>query len=273
MLKPLQGSGGQAVFVLKGRKPENLNQIIETITRDGFVVAQEYLRGADRGDVRLFVMNGEALQVDGTFAAIRRRNQTDDPRSNMHAGGKAKPVAVTAEMLRLVELTRPKLVEDGMFLVGLDIIGSKLMEVNVFSPGRHRQRLRAHEGRLRRRRHRGPRGEGAVARRLRLPTRQRHPGDPLMAHLAVQGSSETRKVAGVDGGGSAAWPTRGGDMSGSMRSMRRARLAALTGAVAMLMALLPATAASAAPPQTACDNRDNNTYSKLLECVRLDRGA
>ncbi len=58
-------------------------------------------------------------------------------------------------------------------------------------------------------------------------------------------------------------------MSRSMRRMRRARLAALTGAVAMLMALLPATAASAAPSQTACDNRDNNTYSKLLECVRL----
>jgi glutathione synthase len=135
VLKPLQGSGGQAVFVLKGRKPENLNQIIETITRDGFVVAQEYLPGADRGDVRLFVMNGEALQVDGRFAAIRRRNTTDDPRSNMHAGGRAKPVAVTDEMLRLVELTRPKLVEDGMFLVGLDIIGPKLMEVNVFSPG------------------------------------------------------------------------------------------------------------------------------------------
>jgi glutathione synthase len=135
VLKPLQGSGGQAVFVLKGRKPENLNQIIETITRDGFVVAQEYLPGADRGDVRLFVMNGEALQVDGKFAAIRRRNDTEDPRSNMHAGGKAKPVAVTDEMLRLVELTRPKLVADGMFLVGLDIIGPKLMEVNVFSPG------------------------------------------------------------------------------------------------------------------------------------------
>ena len=59
-------------------------------------------------------------------------------------------------------------------------------------------------------------------------------------------------------------------MSGSMRRMRRARLAALTGAVAMLMALLPATAASAAPSQAACDSRNNNQYSKLLECVRLD---
>jgi Zn-dependent M28 family amino/carboxypeptidase len=51
--------------------------------------------------------------------------------------------------------------------------------------------------------------------------------------------------------------------------MRRARLAALTGAVALLMALLPATAASAAPSQAACDSRNNNQYSKLLECVRL----
>ena len=60
-------------------------------------------------------------------------------------------------------------------------------------------------------------------------------------------------------------------MSRSMRRMRRARLAALTGAVAMLMALLPATAASAAPSQAACDSRNNNQYSKLLECVRLDQ--
>jgi Zn-dependent M28 family amino/carboxypeptidase len=51
--------------------------------------------------------------------------------------------------------------------------------------------------------------------------------------------------------------------------MRRARLAALTGAVALLIALLPATAASAAPSQAACDSRNNNTYEKILECVRL----
>ena len=58
-------------------------------------------------------------------------------------------------------------------------------------------------------------------------------------------------------------------MSRSIGRMRRARLAALTGAVALLMALLPATAASAAPSQAACDNRDNNNYTKLLECVRV----
>ncbi len=135
VLKPLQGSGGQGVFVVRGKGPQNVSQIIETITRDGFVVAQEYLKEAEAGDVRLFVMNGKALQVDGSYAAFRRHNSTDDPRSNMHAGGEAKPVKVTGDMLQLVEIVRPKLIDNGMFLVGLDIVGTKLMEVNVFSPG------------------------------------------------------------------------------------------------------------------------------------------
>lgn len=135
VFKPLQGSGGQGVFVVGGSGQQNVNQIIESITRDGFVVAQEYLKDAEDGDVRLFVMNGRPLSVDGKLAAFRRRNETDDPRSNMHVGGKAEPVRVTPEMLDVVETVRPKLVQDGMFLVGLDIVGSKLMEANVFSPG------------------------------------------------------------------------------------------------------------------------------------------
>ena len=53
----------------------------------------------------------------------------------MHVGGKAEPVKVTDAMLELAEAVRPKLIADGMFLVGLDIVGDKLMEVNVFSPG------------------------------------------------------------------------------------------------------------------------------------------
>jgi glutathione synthase len=53
----------------------------------------------------------------------------------MSAGGSAEAVKVTDEMLQLVEAVRPKLLSDGMFLVGLDIVGDKLMEVNVFSPG------------------------------------------------------------------------------------------------------------------------------------------
>ncbi|HEX2154522.1 MAG TPA: glutathione synthetase [Acidimicrobiia bacterium] len=135
VLKPLQGSGGQGVFVVGGDESINVNQIIETITRDGFVVAQEYLEEAEAGDVRMFVMNGDPLQIDGKYAAFRRVNESGDPRSNMHAGGKAKSVKVEGNMLELVEIVRPKLINDGMFLVGLDVVGSKLMEVNVFSPG------------------------------------------------------------------------------------------------------------------------------------------
>lgn len=71
----------------------------------------------------------------GEYAAFRRTNKTKDIRSNMSAGGQAEKVTVTDEMLQVVEIVRPKLVSDKMFLVGLDIVGSKLMEINVFSPG------------------------------------------------------------------------------------------------------------------------------------------
>ena len=56
-------------------------------------------------------------------------------RSNIHAGGSLAAAEVTREALRIAEIVRPKLVQDGMFLVGLDVVGDKLMEINVFSPG------------------------------------------------------------------------------------------------------------------------------------------
>ncbi len=135
VLKPLQGSGGAGVFLIDQKESPNLNQIIEAVSRDGYVVTQEFLPDAVNGDVRLFVMNGEPLMVDGEYAAFRRTNSTKDIRSNMSAGGEAVKVTVTDEMLELVEVVRPKLLDDGMFLVGLDIVGDKLMEINVFSPG------------------------------------------------------------------------------------------------------------------------------------------
>ena len=135
VLKPLQGSGGQNVFLVKPESLANLNQIIDVVTRDGYAVVQEYLADADRGDTRLFVMNGVPLESDGQYAAVFRRRAKDDIRSNMHVGGKAEKAKVTEEALQLAEMIRPKLVRDGMFLVGLDIVGNKLMEINVFSPG------------------------------------------------------------------------------------------------------------------------------------------
>lgn len=135
VLKPLQGSGGSGVFMVNSKESPNLAQIIEAIARDGYVVAQEYLPEAKNGDVRMMVMNGQPLEVSGRIAALRRRPSSSDIRSNLAAGGKAEPVDITQEMLDVVDAVRPKLVADGMFLVGLDIVGDKLMEVNVFSPG------------------------------------------------------------------------------------------------------------------------------------------
>lgn len=135
ILKPLQGSGGSNVFMVNKKNDKNINQIIDAIARDGYVIAQEYLPEATKGDTRLFLMNGKPLQVDGKYAALRRINAGDDIRSNIHAGGKPAPAKITPEILELVSVLRPKLVQDGMFLVGADIVGDKLMEINVFSPG------------------------------------------------------------------------------------------------------------------------------------------
>lgn len=135
VIKPLQGSGGHNVFVVDRKDQANVNQMIDAVIRDGYCIAQEYLPEAANGDVRLFVMNGRPLEKDGKVAAFRRVNKTGDVRSNMHTGGKSEPVEVTEEMREIVDIVGPKLVRDGMFLVGLDVVGDKLMEINVFSPG------------------------------------------------------------------------------------------------------------------------------------------
>jgi len=135
ILKPLQGSGGSGVFKLDPSAKSNLNQMIEAIGRDGYIIAQAYVPAAKKGDIRLFLMNGEPLQIDGKYAALRRVAASDDIRSNIHAGGKAEPVEIGRTELQVAELIRPKLVADGMFLVGIDIVGDKILEVNVFSPG------------------------------------------------------------------------------------------------------------------------------------------
>ncbi len=135
VLKPLQGSGGQSVFLVTPGDMPNLNQMIDAVSRDGYVIAQEYLPAAAEGDTRLFIMNGEPLTYRGRYAAFRRVRTGDDMRSNIHAGGRLRQAEITPQVLELAEMVRPKIVQDGMFLVGLDIVGDKLMEINVFSPG------------------------------------------------------------------------------------------------------------------------------------------
>jgi glutathione synthase len=136
VLKPLQGSGGTNVFLVREEDDiPNLNQMIEAVSRDGYIVAQEYLPAAADGDVRLFLMNGVPFVHEGKYAAFRRIGADGDLRSNIHAGGRIEHAEITPAMLRIAELVRPQLMQDGMFLVGLDIAGDKLLEINVFSPG------------------------------------------------------------------------------------------------------------------------------------------
>lgn len=135
VIKPLQGSGGQSVFMVRPEDIPNLNQMIDAVSRDGYVIAQEYLPQAEKGDIRFFMMNGKPLRYRGKYAAFRRVRTGGDLRSNVHAGGTLAKAEINDTILELAEIVRPKIAQDGMFLVGLDIVGDKLMEINVFSPG------------------------------------------------------------------------------------------------------------------------------------------
>ena len=136
VIKPLQGSGGQGVFVIQDGAGANLNQMIDATLRDGYAIVQEYLPAAADGDLRLVTLNGRPLVVDGTHACIRRYNESDDARSNVSrrrlVRGRSRP---TRSALRVAAIAEPKLVQDGMYLAGLDIVGDKMMEVNVDTPG------------------------------------------------------------------------------------------------------------------------------------------
>lgn len=136
IIKPLSGFGGQDVFFIKDPKKEiNINQIISTVAKNGYVIAQEYLPAVKKGDKRLLLLNGSPI-FDGKQAAIyRRMSPKGDVRSNMHVGGTRKPVLFTEVEERIAEAIKPRLIADGLYFVGADIVGDKLLEVNVFCPG------------------------------------------------------------------------------------------------------------------------------------------
>jgi len=137
VLKPLFGSGGHNVFLVRPHDTPNINQMLEAVAREGYVIVQEYLQDAVDGDTRLFLMNGEPLRCKGKIAAIHRKRKTGDAdiRSNMSAGAIAVQADVTDRMLELAELVRPRLIQDGIFFAGLDIVGEKILEINTESPG------------------------------------------------------------------------------------------------------------------------------------------
>lgn len=135
ILKPLYGAKGRNVFLVTDAEDPNLSQMIEAVLEDGYVIAQERIEGAEDGDVRLFLVDGELLQIDSTVAAFKRVPPTDDVRANISTGGKPEPLEVGERELRIVELMKDQLKKDGMFFVGIDIIGEKVVEVNAESPG------------------------------------------------------------------------------------------------------------------------------------------
>ena len=135
IIKPFAGSGGEGVFVVRGDDTANLNQIMEAVGHNGYMVVQEFLEQAAGADTRMYLVNGVPLEQDGVYAAFRREGSGDDVRSNISAGGTAAAAVIGERELEIAELVRPQLVQDGMFMVGLDIAGGVLLEVNVFSPG------------------------------------------------------------------------------------------------------------------------------------------
>ena len=135
IIKPLHGAKGRNVFMVDGEDEPNLNQMMEAVLDDGYIYAQGYVDGAEEGDMRIFLLDGELIEVDGQFAAFQRVPEGNDPRANISTGGRMQPGEITEEQRAMVEAMRDKLVQDGMFFVGIDVIGDKVIEINAESPG------------------------------------------------------------------------------------------------------------------------------------------
>lgn len=131
ILKPLDGYGGSGVIVLETKAKANVRSLLDFyIGQDrNYVILQEYIEGADKGDVRVMMLNGEPI------GAMKRVPKSGDNRSNVHAGGSAEKYTLNKQELKLCRKIGQKLVLDGIYFAGIDIIEGKLIEVNVLSPG------------------------------------------------------------------------------------------------------------------------------------------
>lgn len=135
VLKPSAGTRGDDVFLVRQGSYDNLNQIIDVLTRAGFVMAQEFVPEAVDGDMRLILVDGRPLEVDGAYAAVRRVPSGDDFRSNVHVGARVAPGYPTERHLELARDVGARLSAIGVFIAGLDLIGDKVVEVNAYSAG------------------------------------------------------------------------------------------------------------------------------------------
>lgn len=129
VLKPLDGAGGSGVVALT-TGDKNARALTDILTHEGreLAMVQEYRPEIEGGDKRVLLLNGELLGV------ILRVPRADDLRANIHVGGQVQPTTLSASEHDLVRELAPTLRAHGLFFVGLDLIGGKLIEVNVTSP-------------------------------------------------------------------------------------------------------------------------------------------
>jgi glutathione synthase len=129
VMKPLGGMAGAGIlFLSKGDK--NFNSLVEISTKQGAepIMVQEFLPAAKEGDKRLIVLDGEPI------GAVNRIPTGNDFRGNMAVGGRIAQVDITERDREIAAIAAPRLKADGLYFVGLDIIGGNLTEVNVTSP-------------------------------------------------------------------------------------------------------------------------------------------
>jgi len=137
VIKPLQRFGGEGVIKVSDRDRENLNSLINYYVRayESYperepIMVQEYLHVVkSEGDVRILLLNGEIL------GAMRRKPYKDEFRTNIHVGGQVFKHKITPGEKKICRTIKKKLIADGLFFVGIDLIGDKLVEINCVSPG------------------------------------------------------------------------------------------------------------------------------------------
>ncbi|MBM4359166.1 MAG: glutathione synthase [Deltaproteobacteria bacterium] len=129
VIKPLSGAGGFGVLSVS-EGDSNARAIVDLLTNEGqqLAVMQEYLPAVSRGDKRVLLLDGQPL------GAILRVPARGELRANIHVGGSVEPTELDAHERELVADVGQRLRADGLYFVGLDLIGGKLTEVNVTSP-------------------------------------------------------------------------------------------------------------------------------------------
>ncbi len=129
VIKPLYGNGGESIFLLNSQD-ENYNQITERFIdefKEPFII-QKFLPQIKYGDKRIILINGEPI------AALRRIPKKNEIRSNIHVGGNCEPIKISTQDLKICNAIKQFLKDEGLFFVGIDIIGKYLTEINVTSP-------------------------------------------------------------------------------------------------------------------------------------------